>query len=82
MKWVMPESRQSPLKRTLLIFGLIRVTMAVGWTPPEWAEVEEVDSATAGDGKRVQQMIQGCWLCSDSTDSTDGRMYVDSFVSI
>jgi hypothetical protein len=56
--------------------------MAVGWTPPEWAEVEEVDSATAGDGKRVQQMIQGCWLCSDSTDSTDGRMYVDSFVSI
>jgi hypothetical protein len=30
--------------------------MAVGWTPLEWAEVEEVDSATAGDGKRVQQM--------------------------
>ena len=51
MKWVMAESRQSPLKRTLLIFGLIRVTTAVGWTPPEWAEVEEVDSATAGDGK-------------------------------
>jgi hypothetical protein len=48
--------------------------MAVGWAPLEWAEVEEVDSATAGDRKRVQQMIQSCWICGDLTDSTDGRM--------